>query len=93
MEKVDKNTVLMENIIIIFNDKCIELFNSIEPDYDNNCFKGITLKDCLEKAKKNGYKGGVITVLSESYLSGTVYRYGNYNDNEWYTVGTLVGFA
>ena len=93
MEKADKNTVLMESIRIVFSDKCIELFNSIEPDYDNNCFKGITLNDCLEEAKKNGYKVGVIIVLSESYLSGTVYRYGNYSDNEWYTAGTLVGFA
>ena len=92
MEKADKNKILWENIKIIFEDKCINLFNNIEPDY-NNCLKGYTLEDCLNIAKNKGYKEGTIIVLSESYLDGEVYRYGNYLDNEWYRIGKLVGFA
>lgn len=93
MERVDKNEILWEDIKIIFNNKCINIFNDLEPDYENNCMKGLTLGDCLNRAKENGYKGGTILVLSESFLTGDVYRYGNYNDGEWYRVGSLVGFA
>lgn len=93
LQIVDKNECLWENIKIIFDDKYIELWNHIEPDYDNNCLRGFTLNDCLEEAKKKGYKKGTITVLSESYLQGQVYRYGNYADGEWYLIGKLAGFA
>lgn len=86
MKKVDKNTNLWEDVKIIFNEKCINLFNDVE----RNC---LTLNDCLNKAKENGYKDGIITVLSESYLDGEVYRYGNYLDSEWYEIGKLAGFA
>ena len=89
----DKNATLWEDIKIIFEDKYINLFNDIEPDYENNCMKGLTLNDCLRIAKENGYKRGTIMVLSESYLDGDVYRYGNYQDDEWYEIGKLVGFA
>ena len=44
-------------------------------------------------AKENGYTSGTIIVLSESYLDGEVYRYGNYLDDEWYEIGKLAGFA
>lgn len=84
MEKADKNKVLWEDIKIIFDSKVIELFNDI---------KGLTLEDCLNKAKENGYICGTILVLSESYLDGDVYRYNNYGDDEWYHVGSLDGFA
>lgn len=93
MKKSDKNTVLWENVKVIFEDKCIELFNNLEPDYENNCLKGLTLNDCLNIAKENGYKVGTVTVLSESYLEGNIYRYGNYNDGKWYEIGKLAGFA
>ena len=89
----DKNTTLWEDVKIIFEDKYIKLFNDLEPDYENNCMKGLTLNDCLRIAKENGYKRGTIMVLSESYLDGDIYRYGNYQDNEWYEVGKLAGFA
>ena len=82
MERADKDTTLWESIKIIFEDKCINLFNNIEPDYDNNRFKGYTLYDCLNIAREKGYKEGTIIVISESYLDGEVYRYGNYLDNE-----------
>lgn len=93
MKESDKNTVLWENVKVIFEDKCIQLFNNLEPDYDNNCMKGLTLEDCLNIAKENGYTRGTILVLSESYMTGDVYSYGNYNDGEWWRVGSLVGFA
>ena len=93
MKVADKNATLWEDIKIIFGDKCINLFNDKEPDYKNKCLKGLNLNDCLNKAKENGYTTGTIIVLSESYLDGEVYRYGNYQDDEWYEIGKLAGFA
>lgn len=93
MEKLKGDTVLDENIKIIFNDIMISLFNNLEPDYENNCMKGITLDDCVLKAKEKGYKKGTILVISESYLDGMICRYNNYGKNEWYKVGSMVGFA
>lgn len=92
--EIDKNQVLDESITIIFNeDKAIKLFNDLEPDYEKGTMKGITLNDCVEIAKKNGYINGTITVLSESYLNGTIYRYNNYSKKEWCNIGKLKGFA
>lgn len=93
MEKADKNITLWEDVKIIFDDKYIKLFNDIEPDYENNCMKGLTLEDCLNIARKNGYTMGVILVISESYMTGDIYRYGNYTDGEWWRVGKMEGFA
>ena len=93
LQIVDKNECLWENIKIIFDNTYIELWNDLEPDYENNCLRGLTLNDCLEEAKKRGYTKGTITVLSESYLQGQIYRYGNYDDDNWYLVGKLAGFA
>ena len=45
--------------------------------------KGLTLNDCVKKAKEKGYKDGTILVISESWLSGTIYRYNNYGKQEW----------
>ena len=33
------------------------------------------------------------TVIAESPLSGTIYRYNNYNKKEWILVGTMYGYA
>ena len=93
MNEVDDNTVLWEDVKIIFKDKYINLFNDLEPDYKNNCMKGLTLNDCLKIAKENGYTRGTIMILSESFLNGEVYRYGNYLNNKWYQIGKLAGFA
>ena len=52
------------------------------------------LKDCLNMAKHLfNYKYGIITVIAESYLGGRIFRYGNYQDDEWQLVGTMLGFA
>lgn len=92
--EVNENTVLAEDITIIYDDdKVIKIFNNLEPDYENGRMKGITLVDCLKTAKPKGYAHGTITVLSESYLSGDIYRYNNYGKNEWCLIGNLIGFA
>ena len=93
MEDIKENIVLNEDVKIIFDDTLIRLFNDLEPDYANNTMKGIKLSDCINIAKENGYKNGTILVISESWLSGEIYRYNNYGKHEWYKVGTMVGFA
>ena len=94
MKLVDENVSLWEKITIIWNDENIlSLYNDLEPDYENNTMKGLTLKDCEMEAKKHGYEDGTIMVLSESYLQGQIYRFNNYGKNEWYQIGELVGFA
>ena len=92
--RVKDSKVLYESITIIFDeDKVIKLFNNLEPDYKTGTMQGITLADCLDEAQKNGYIGGTITVLSESYLGGKIYRYNNYHKKEWCEIGNLQGFA
>lgn len=94
MEKANKSEALChEDIKIIFDNKCISIFNAEEPDYENGGMKGLTLNECLETAKMNGYTTGTVLVLNESFLDGDVYRYGNYNDDEWWHIGKLAGFA
>lgn len=93
MEKVKDDIVLDEDIKIIFEDTLIRLFNNIEPDYENDRMRGIRLSDCIKAAKERGYNNGTILVISESWLGGTIYRYNNYAKNEWYKVGSMVGFA
>lgn len=93
MEDIKENIVLNEDVKIIFDDTLIRLFNDLEPDYENNSMKGIKLNDCIKIAKENGYKNGTILVISESWLSGEIYRYNNYGKHEWYKVGTMAGFA
>lgn len=93
MELVNDDVILDEDIKIIFEDTLVKIFNYIEPDYENNCMKGITLNECIKIAKNKGYNNGTILVISESYLDGSIYRYNNYNENEWYKVGKMSGFA
>ena len=93
MKEVDKNIVLDEIVRIIFEDKVIKLYNDIEPDYENDRMKGLTLDDCAKIATKKGFKDGTIVVISESYLCGNIYRYNNYSKKEWCQVGTMEGFA
>ena len=83
---VSKNTRLWESVKIIFDDKCLDVYNDMERIW-------LTLNDALEIAKENGYKEGTILVLSESYFSGDIYRYDNYNEKEWVRIGNLIGFA
>lgn len=98
-QAVDAQKCLTQEMIMIYvyGSGVKEIFNDVvEPDYERGSgFKGgITLNDCLEIAKNEmGYECGVITVIAESYLGGAIYRYGNYQDGNWYLVGTMMGFA
>ena len=48
----------------------------------------ITLKDISDKEPNN-----CITVIAESPLSGTIYRYNNYGKREWQLIGNMLGYA
>lgn len=82
-----------EHIRIIVDTECRErwqLFEELEEE------QVLTLNDCLKIAKNElGYKGaGIVLVLSESFLNGVIYRYGNYQGNdEWEVAGVMHGFA
>lgn len=51
----------------------------------------LSLNDCLKLVNYDGF--GVCIVIFESWTSGTVYQYGNYNDGNWYKHGITYGFA
>ena len=92
-EYVSGNIVLQgDHLRIIVDEKCKELWQIFEDeDYEE-----LTLDNCLQIAKDNlGYTGhGIVLVLSESFLSGTIYRYGNCpNCKEWEVAGKMHGFA
>ncbi len=48
----------------------------------------VTLKDISDKEPNK-----CITVIAESPLSGTIYRYNNYGKREWQLIGNLLGYA
>ena len=79
--------ILTEDIKVIFDEKVINIMQDFEFD------EPMTFGDILEKSIENGYVDGTILLITESYLKGTIYRYGNYRDDLWYEVGNMVGFA
>jgi hypothetical protein len=81
-----------ENILIIVDDKTKEIWQYWEGTLED---KTITLNDCLEIAKKElDYECGIMIIICESYLSGIIYRYGNYpNCNDFEIAGKMHGFA
>ena len=79
--------ILTEDIKVIFDEKVIHIMQDFEYD------EPLTFGDILEKCIESGYAVGTILLIAESYLSGTIYRYGNYGDDLWYEVGSMVGFA
>lgn len=79
--------ILTEDIKVIFDEKVIHIMQDFEYD------EPLTFGDILEKCRESGYTVGTILLIAESYLSGTIYRYGNYGDDLWYEVGSMVGFA
>lgn len=87
--KTHKNDeqIFTEDIKAIFDEKVIHIMQGYEFD------EPMTFGDILDKCIENGYEGGTILLITESYLSGTIYRYGNYGDDLWYEVGNMVGFA
>lgn len=79
--------ILTEDIKVIFDEKVIHIMQDFEYD------EPLTFGDILEKCIESGYTVGTILLIAESYLSGTIYRYGNYGDDLWYEVGSMVGFT
>jgi len=69
---------------IIFAGKVVEYMQYEE------C--SVTFGDVIEIAKFNGYDKGVIILIAESALKGTVYKYGNHG-KYWEEVGETMGFA
>lgn len=63
----------------------------LDNDFENG--KGLKFGDVLKEARKRGYQGGTILLILESFLDGILYRYGNYQDDFWYEVGKMQGFA
>lgn len=67
---------------------------SIELENDYEYGKLLTFQNVLDECRNNGYTGkGTVLLICESFLDGKIYRYGNYGDDKWYEVGTMVGFA
>ena len=86
---IDMNdTALSDGIAtIVFDDKCIEKI--IDAEYDAY----LDFQEVLDIAKRNGYTEGVILLICEDLLTGSVYKYDNYCDGKWYRVGTTCGYA
>ena len=65
---------------------------SIEIISDDETGLNITLNEVLEIARNAGYTKGVLIVIAESALSGTVYKYGNHG-SVWERCGETIGYA
>lgn len=48
----------------------------------------VTLKQISDESPEE-----CITVIAESPLSGTIYRYNNYGDKKWQLIGIMLGYA
>ena len=48
----------------------------------------VTLKQISDESPEE-----CITVIAESPLSGTIYRYNNYGDKKWQLIGTMLGYV
>lgn len=64
---------------VIKNNKLYEV--AINEDF-------VTLKQISDESPEE-----CITVIAESPLSGTIYRYNNYGDKKWQLIGTMLGYA
>lgn len=84
--------ITQEDILIIVDDKV----HSIHRCFDQYTpYNKITLNDCMKIAKeKLEYTGyGILLVITESFLNGKIYRYGNSKEPEWEVAGKMHGFA
>lgn len=75
-----------EFVHVVFDWKCLKIIRCDEFD------SALTFRDVLETAKTAGYKTGVLLVIAESPLHGTVYKCGNHG-GLWEKVGETMGFA
>lgn len=72
-------------------------FDSLETKIiaNNTLFTNLTSDEfiTLEEIANILHNQGCITVIAESPLSGTIYRYNNYGKQEWQLIGTMLGYA
>lgn len=61
----------------------------------NNKLYGVAIKEDFVTLKQISDESPeeCITVIAESPLSGTIYRYNNYGDKKWQLIGTMLGYA
>ena len=82
----NEDDIQFSYIRIIFGNKCIT--KMICEEYD----RYLTFGEVLKIAKANGYIQGVIFVIAENALRGTIYLYGNYGPF-WTEHGETRGYA
>ena len=89
--------ILVENSIGQIIDKPEDCwFDSIEVKIiRNNILYGVNIdKDFITlKEISDEHPEEFMTVIAESPLSGTIYRYNNYGKKEWQLIGTMYGYA
>lgn len=76
-----------DNVLVIVGNEVIpfEWKNADNVDGGN-----ISLYDLQEQLADKYY---CFMVLAESPLKGSIYRFNNYGQNEWYKVGIMRGYA
>lgn len=94
MQKLENGNILFHDILtVVFDvpeDDCKSF--SVVQDFEYG-EQLLSFGNILDKCKERGYEGGTILVIAENPLNGSVYRYGNYDDNFWYHVGDMRGYA
>lgn len=81
-----------EKIMNLIEVYCYDFFRGelnlkrLEKTYNENGY--ITLKDISDLYPKGCYK-----VIYETPKGGEIYRYNNYNSQEWQLIGIMYGYA
>jgi len=71
-------------LTLIYKDKVKKIYMDEMDD-------PIQFVEFLEMVDYDGKE--TILLIAEEHLYGKIYRYGNYNDDKWYEVGEMKGFA
>lgn len=88
---VDGKTTIDDGIVrLVFDSRCIKII--VIGEYD----EPITLSQLLDMAIANGYNNkksyNPLLILWENLTYGAVYRYSNFDREEWQKLGDLKGF-
>ena len=92
---MDLNSVVDENTII-YEEECTILTIGVKAIIHNKELKWnkgdytdyLTLKEIKEQLN-----GLPVRVINDSGLSGKIYEYGNYREDNWYLYGITKGYA
>lgn len=89
---VDGNEVGSYDAIfkIICGDRCKEVILVADGCEDD---KFMSLNDCLDLIEYDRESGMSVIVIIDSWLHGTIYRYGAYSEKYWEVYGETGGFA